>query len=461
MFDFHNFFRFRLIGIYLFTILCLPSVLFAQNKPNIIFLLTDDHRWDALGHAGNQQIATPVLDSLASQGVYFERAYVTTSICCVSRASLLSGQYASRHQINDFQTDMDTPAVEATYPILLKNAGYKIGFIGKYGVGTQPPEKLYDYWSCTNEGQPDYFLSREDGIMIHHTDSVANDIAAFLGRFASQGPFCLSVSFKAPHELDGDPPSYPVQQRYADLYRDTYIPKPLTADPVYWESMPDFFQTEENIGRKRWRDLFSSDRLYQENTKNYYRLVTGVDEVVGQMMSQLKALGIAENTLIIFMGDNGFMMGEHGLEGKWFGFEESIRVPLLISAPFLSAELRGKSSEMALNIDIAPTILAAAGIEIPRQMQGINLVDMLKGKAPARTSFFYEHTFLGSPQLPRVEGVVTKDLKYIQYIEHGFEELYDLRADPFETKNLAHEPGESERLSDMRSAYAKWKEEVK
>lgn len=441
--------------------LFLPPVLFAQNRPNIIFLLTDDHRWDALGHAGNPQIVTPVLDSLARQGIYFERAYVTTSICCVSRASLLSGQYASRHQINDFQTDMDSAALEATYPIILKKAGYNIGFIGKYGVGTQPPENLYDYWSCTNEGQPDYFLPREDGTMIHHTDSVANDITAFLERFALKGPFCLSVSFKAPHELDSAPPSYPVQQRYADRYREVRIPKPITADPVYWESMPDFFRTEENIGRKRWRDLFSSDSLYQENAKNYYRLVTGVDEVLGKMMKQLKELGLAENTLIIFMGDNGFMMGEHGLEGKWFGFEESIRVPLVISAPFLSAKFRGKRSEMALNIDIAPTILSAAGVEISQQMQGINLFDMLSGNVPERASFFYEHTFLGSPHIPHIEGVVTKDLKYMQYTEHGSEELYDLRADPFETKNLAYEPDERERLLEMRSAYSKWKKAVK
>ena len=221
----------------LFSVICFLSYnisSFAQQKPkpNIIFLLTDDHRWDALGAMGNRIIQTPNLDALAERGILFKKAYVTTAICCVSRASILSGKYESRHKINDFSTDFSQQALAETYPALLKKAGYKIGFIGKFGVGAANiPDTLFDYFAAEKTGQPDYELKNKSGNIIHHTDSVGKDISQFLGQFAEKGPFCLSVSFKAPHELDGNPPTYPVQQRYRDLYKNVNFPEPLTADP--------------------------------------------------------------------------------------------------------------------------------------------------------------------------------------------------------------------------------------
>ena len=208
-------------------------------KPNIIFLLTDDHRWDALGAMGNRIIQTPNLDALAQNGILFKNAYVTTAICCVSRASILSGQYLSRHKINDFDTPFSPSALTQTYPLLLKQAGYTIGFIGKYGVGTKSqPDDAYDYWSCTLKSQPDYEVADAQGRLIHDTDTLSNDIQKFLTTVAKQGssnakPFCLSVSFKAPHELDGNPPTYVVQERFKNLYKDAVIPQPITADSTY------------------------------------------------------------------------------------------------------------------------------------------------------------------------------------------------------------------------------------
>lgn len=434
------------------------------KRPNIIFLLTDDHRWDALGAMGNKFIQTPHLDALAKRGILFRNAHVTTAICMVSRASLLSGQYMSRHGINDFGTDFKPEALAQTYPALLKKAGYKIGFIGKFGIGVKnQPDTLFDYWAAKKEGQPQYELVNASGHTIHHTDSVGKDIAQFLERFAGkEAPFCLSVSFKAPHELDGNPPQYPVQERFKPLYENVIIPDPVTAAPQYWDSLPAFFRTDQNIGRDRWKPLLSTPELRQQTTRDYYRLISGVDEVVGNMVAQLKNLKIDQNTIIVFMGDNGFLLGEHGLEGKWFGFEESIRVPLIISGGALPKSLQGKSSsQLALNIDIAPTILSFAGVPVPSAIQGYDLLAAEQKKLPARKDFFYEHTYLGSPRLPKVEGVVSGDLKYMFYTEHGYEELYDTVKDPHETVNLAKRPSEKPTLEKLRKRYEVLKKEVK
>ena len=432
-------------------------------KPNIIVVVTDDHRWDALGAMGNKIIQTPHLDRLAKQGLLFKNAYVTTSICMVSRASLLSGQYLSRHKISEFTTAFSPQAVQQTYPLLLKKNGYKIGFINKYGVGVgakNQPDEYYDYWSCTEKGQPDYEMKDAAGNFIHNTDKTGQDIQEFLGKFGQQGPFCLSVSFKAPHEQDGNPPRFIVQERYKHLYRDVTIPAPETAAPQYWNSFPDFFRQEKNIARVRWQPLFSTPALAQETTKNYYRLITGVDAVIGDMVAQLEKLGIADNTIIIFTGDNGFYLGEHGLEGKWFGHEESIRVPMIVYDPRKGSPVQGKvSEEIALNIDVAPTVLALANAPVPAGMQGLDLIQVARGrkKKAARTDFFYEHTFAGSPRLPKVEGVVSRDTKYMLFTEHGYEELYDLKQDPHEKQNLAADPAYLAVLQKMRSRYQQLK----
>ena len=433
-------------------------------RPNIIFLLTDDHRWDALGAAGNPVIQTPNMDLLAKKGIYFRNAYVTTSICCVSRASILTGQYESRHGIHDFTTDLSAPALSQTYPALLKKAGYKTGFIGKFGVGKNFPDSLFDFSVNTEAGdktQPDYIIRDANGNPIHDTDTLDHAILRFLHQYgSSKTPFCLSVSFKAPHEQDGTPPRFIIQSRYKAYYKNERITQPVTAAPKYWDQFPAFFRTDSNLARIRWKGLLGTNDLYQENVKNYYRLITGVDDVLGNILQQLKALDIDKHTLIILMGDNGFFLGEHGLEGKWYGYEESIRVPLLIYAPFLPDRIKQiRSEKIALNIDIAPTILSVAGIRVPAQMQGINLISLLQNKLPERNSFFYQHYFLGGSQLPQMEGVVTKKFKYMQFIEHGYETLFDIKKDPHETENLVAGIKYKKVLHTLRKEYQRLKKE--
>lgn len=433
-----------------------------KQRPNMIFILTDDQRWDALGVMGNPIIQTPNMDKLASAGILFQNAYVTTAISCVSRASILTGQYESRHKIHDFETDFPAETLEMTYPPLLKKAGYQIGFIGKFGVGHHPPDSLFDFWVDTEaggKGQPDYITIDKHGREVHDTDTIGSAIQTFLDHFSDSGPFCLSVSFKAPHEQDGYPPKYVIQPKYKDYYKDVVIPEPATADPKYWEMLPDFFRTDTNFGRARWKGLFGTPELYQENVKNYYRLITGVDDVIGDMVKKLEKLNIAENTMIIVMGDNGMLLGEHGIEGKWYGYEESIRVPLFIYYPQLPGKItQYRATQIALNIDIAPTILSMAGIQVPDNMQGINLMDVIENKIPERTDFFYQHYFLGSPHIPRVEGVVTKDLKYMKYVEHDYEELFDIKHDPHETTNLANDPKYHTKLDELRKRYEELRE---
>ncbi|MEO7309274.1 MAG: sulfatase [Chitinophagaceae bacterium] len=433
------------------------------GRPNIIFLLTDDQRWDAMGAMGNSIIQTPNMDKLANAGVLFQNAYVTTSICCVSRASILTGQYESKHHVNDFKTDLSKESVANSYPALLKNAGYNIGFIGKFGVGTNPPKELFDFWLNSEAGleklQPNYITKGKNGKDIHDTDTLSNAIQDFLTGYGNEKkPFCLSVSFKAPHEQDGNPPTYVIQPKYKDYYKYATIPSPVTADPEYWKQFPPFFQTDTNFGRARWKGLLGTPELYQENVKNYYRLVTGVDDAIGRMMGKLEQMGLANNTIIIVMGDNGMFLGEHGMEGKWWGYEESVRVPLLIYNPNAPDKIKQyKAPQIALNIDIAPTILGMANVQPPKSMQGVDLFNVLENKIPERKDFFYQYYFLGGPQLPRQEGVVTNRFKYMNYFENNYEELFDIMLDPHETQNLAKNPQYKGELDFLRKRYKELK----
>ncbi|MBW7891667.1 MAG: sulfatase [Chitinophagaceae bacterium] len=434
------------------------DAILSDSRPNIIFLLTDDQRWDAVGAMGNPIIQTPHLDQLAAQGILFQNAYTTTSICCVSRASIFTGQYEVFHQIHDFATDFSPGTLSRTYPALLRDAGYRTGFIGKFGVGKNPPEWLFDFWMDTEaggKGQPDYLMKSSDGNLIHDTDTINHSIQSFLDQYA-QGdrPFCLSVSFKAPHEQDGFPPTYVVQPKFRDYYKNVTIPYPVTANPKYWNQLPDFFRTDTNFARARWKGLFGTPELFQENVKNYYRLITGVDEVVGNMVKKLKEKGIDKKTIIIFMGDNGMFLGEHGMEGKWYGYEESIRVPLIIYNPLLPDKIKQyRAPQIVLNIDIAPTILGMAGVKTPSGIQGVDIIRLLNNELPERKDFFYQHYFLGGARIPKVEGVVTERFKYMNYIEHQFEELYDIRYDPHETTNLAQNPAFKSELNLLRNRF--------
>ena len=432
-----------------------------EQKPNIIFLLTDDQRWDALGAMGNPWIKTPVLDSLALKGTLFKNAYVTTAICCTSRASLLSGQYARRHGIHDFRTPFSDSALHLTYPLILKKAGYRTAFIGKYGIGNEKslPKEYFDYWNAM-AGQPRYEQTDEEGNYLHYTQKLGKDIEEFLQTCSKEQAFSLSVSFKAPHVQDGDPRQFIYDTAYSAMYADIEFPLPATADTMYWEQYPDFF-TQNNEARVRWALRFANPAMYQESMRGYYRLISGVDHVVGKMMAKLSQLGLDENTVILFMGDNGFYLGEHGMAGKWYGHEPSIRVPLFVYDPRNIPQQASTIEEIALNIDVAPTILDFAGLSIPASMQGRSLKPFTEGKVEEnwRKEFFYEHLF-EHPRIPKSEGVVSLETKYLIYPEQEekYEELYNLITDPDEIKNLSGDSTYHKMLDEQREKLAHYRE---
>jgi len=421
----------------------------SESKPNIVFIVVDSHRADALGAAGNPFVITPNLDQLAHSGVMFSNAYVTTAICSVSRASLLTGQHRARHGINDFTTNFTHQAMLETFPMVLKANGYSTASIGLYGVGNIAPSGYYDYWES---GVP----WMADGV--HNTDNIIRKAEAWLEKQTNDKPFHLYLGFSAAHEIDptADAPAhYLVPERHQVIYQNVTIPKPETADERYWNAFPDFFRTDENIARERWHGFFSSDELFQWNAKDYYRLITGLDEAVGRIREKLASLDLEDNTIIVYTSDHGVSLGEHGIMGKWYGFDVGIHVPLIIYDPREQALKDVKSSSIALNIDVAPTILKMAGLPVPSRMQGIDLVDLARGNVDERAAFFYEHTVFSTPKLPKVEGVVTKTMRYMKYTEHNYEALYDFAKDPQERVNVANDPAYEDTLAKIRTIYEK------
>ena len=432
------------------------------RRPNILFLVTDDQRWDTLGVV-NPLIETPNMDDLSKNGVMFTNAFVTTSICCSSRASIFTGQSASRHRIHNFSTQFTPEQLVNTYPMQLKQAGYRIGFIGKYGVGNKNlPEKNYDYWKGF-PGQGHYEKNTDEkGNPIHLTRLLGNQALDFLDGCTSDQPFCLSISFKAPHCQDGDPRQFIYDPAYKDLYRDVTLPPAQNGSEEDWQRFPEFFK-KDNEGRTRWKLRFSTPEKYQEMVKRYYRLIYGVDVQIGGIRKKLEEMNAADNTIIIFIGDNGFFLGEHGLAGKWFPYEESIRVPLIIYDPRLPTSKRSrKCDQMALNIDLAPTVLSYARVPVPEVMQGCDLMPLVEGKSiPWRNDFFYEH-HLPNDQIPENEALVGQRYKYIRYTTQTpvYEELYDLKTDPGELRNLTGDPDYTSILEKQRKRFFELKRQA-
>ncbi len=438
----------------------------AQGPPNIIFLLTDDQRWDALSYAGNKTLQTPNIDALAKQGTYFKNAYVTTSICAVSRASILSGQYARRHQIWGFSKNFSEGQLNNTYPLLLRASGYTTGFIGKYGVGHRLPADKYDYWEGFG-GQGTFNQKDSLGNPIHLTKKIGRQTNEFLElQKNSEKPFCLSVSFKAPH-VEGDPGYFLPDSAYDTLYNDVVVDVPKTSSSEYFDHFPSNF-TKNNVARNRWGSRFASPKMQQESIKKYYQLIQGVDVVVGDIIEKLKKTGQDKNTVIIFTSDNGFYLGEYGFAGKWYGSDPSIRVPMIIYDP--RSPSKGKTiDKKVLNIDIAPTILSIANVQVPKTIQGKDLTKLIENpETDWRDGFFYEHLWQSSDRyyIPSTEGVIWKDKKYMRYFMNEnnedvvFEELYHLSEDPNEIYNLINIKGQENLRSQMQEQYGIVKKEA-
>jgi arylsulfatase A-like enzyme len=428
---------------------CTPPV-FGGARPSFLILLTDDLRGDCLSCAGHRLVKTPAIDRLAREGTRFRNAFVTTSICCVSRASFITGQYARRHRVADFSTPIPPERLRETYPGVLKQAGYRTACFGKWGLGGTPPLEVFDVWDAWG-GQGEYF-HEVDGETVHNSEYLARRAEEFLRSQPRDRPFCLLVYYKSPH----DP--YQPDPRDLPLFRDDRIEIPPTADAAHFEALPEFLRRSE--GRTRALKSHPTPEAYQEFVRQYLRLVAGVDRSVGKIRAVLDELNRTDETVIVFSSDNGFFLGERGLSHKWLMHEESIRIPLIVRDPVTPVERRGEThDELVLNIDLAPTILDRAGAAIPPSVDGKSLAPLLERRPVAwREDFFYEHHFHNASTIPRTEGVRTRDSKYIMYhdVEPAYEELYNLRDDPREERNLAEEPSSREQLQALRRRHAEY-----
>jgi arylsulfatase A-like enzyme len=455
-----------------------------HERSNILFLLADDLRFDGVGYL-NKQVRTPNLDHLANDGVRFLNTFVTTSICCTSRASIFTGTYARRHGVWDFTTSLTAELLKNSYPAVLRRAGYRTGFFGKYGVG--------DYKKGNDQGDGigpwprvpakdaanfdavedfDNYYEPSDVNREHHNNQrIAERAIAFMRSQPAQQPFCLSLSFKTPHANDVDDALMGQYVAEPDMYalyaRDIFTEGPTVNDtwqpefasgPVggapklndaSFKTLPDFLRTSES--RTRWLGRFSTPFLWQDSVRKYFALVTGMDRAIGQIMTVLEQKGLADNTVVFFTSDNGYFLGDYGLSDKWYGYEASIRVPLMIRP--LQKPAVQEVAATALNIDLAPTMLALAGVPIPATMQGRDL-SPLWGKRPLdkpwRTDFLYEHYLSGLSHLsdaaeleklvPSSEGVRNERYTYLRYPRQKGEneQLFDRIVDATEQKNIIH-----------------------
>lgn len=428
----------------------------ADSKPlNILVLYADDWRFDTLGCAGNPVVQTPNLDRLAGQGVRFTNNYVTTAICGVSRASLFTGQWMSRHGNPAFAM-FRTPWAE-TYPGLLRAQGYFVGHIGKWHNGKFPQEQ-FDFGRSY---QTTHWQKQPDGSLIHVTQKNENDALEFLRARPADKPFCLTLAFFAPHAEDQNSLQYLPQPASMTLYKDSVIPVPRTASDEYFHRLPPFIGNERNEGRVRYRWRFDTPEKYQTMMKNYYRLCSEVDATCGRVLEELRRQGTLENTLVVFTGDNGYFHAEHGLADKWYPYEESIRTPLIVRDPRISPEMRGRTNDdVTLNVDLAPTFLAAAGVAAPATMQGRDLTPLYLSKVrPAwRSEFFYEHATINNVNfIPSSEALVRREAKYVFWPDFHHEEFFDLAADRAETNNLVSSPARAGQVAEMRARFAELK----
>jgi arylsulfatase len=413
-----------------------------SNEPlNVVLFYADDWTMKVLGKL-NPDVKTPNIDRMADNGMLFSNNCVTTSVCWMSRATLVTGVYASIHQeVSPPSENMFTtnPWNQTLFP-LMKQHGYYTGLVGKWHA-PQPTQHMAAAFDYRNFYFGSHYMTRK-GVTRHVTELNEEDSINFLRKRPKDKKFFLKVSFFATHAEDGSAVSYKAQpSSMENLYQDVTIPSPKTATDAHWKDLPPFFG-ERNEGRKRWKNRFEPD-FYQENIKNLYRMATEVDTAVGNIIKELKDQGVYNNTLLVFTTDNGNLHGEHGLAEKWFPFEEAIRVPLVIQDPRMPKHKRGTvNDDWTLSVDLAPTILGAAGIEPSSFMQGRDISHLYLDKNPSwRQDFFYEYNrghpvtgegHIGKDWIDASFALVTKEWKYIYWPQQDYEQLFHRSIDPYD-----------------------------
>lgn len=509
------------------------------SRPNIIFILTDDQNADELGSMGNRIVRTPNIDKLAAEGTTFTNASVTSAICTPSRATFLTGQYERRHGVNfNSGTAMSEQAWNKTYPMVLKREGYFNAYIGKNhvpigseGYATGLMDQSFDYWYAGHKhllfypkDRPDWaiiFPGIDDNVFDNAEadtqveileEGVANMLdpneqfyaaaTRTLERLPDNLPFSLSLCFNLPHDAGAgnmqDRPSDPELYRtgYHDQRKEirsdlpeTYVAADDIRDP---KLPPDVLYADM---RQAGYDYVDEPETLVDRMTRRYQTITGIDGMIGRLRQKLEELDMADNTIIVFTSDHGIMFGEFGLGGKALNYEPCLQVPMIIYDPRAPEWTRGqRREELVQSIDIAPTILDYAGVEIPETMQGASMKPLVEGKVVDwREHAFGENLWVTMFGNPRIESVRGQRWKYIRYFQNDrslydvdlpegipnsfrylvteaqarayhewlsasvegeqpvYEELFDLRADPNETTNLAGELRHLEVLKEYRA----------
>ena len=438
------------------TALFLAAVLAAPAPPapGVVFVLTDDHRHDHLSCAGHPALRTPNIDALAARGTRFARAFVTTPICAASRASIFTGLHEAGHRFTFGTPPLRRELVETAYPALLKKAGVRTGFAGKFGVvlDGDPAADWFDDFEPID--RTPYFKKQPDGSLRHTADLIGDAGVRFLEETPADRPFCLSLSFNAGHAEDRDlRDHYPYPATEAGLYQDAVLPRPFPVAPAAVGDLPRFLR--DSMNRDRWQWRWHSEFQYDRNLRDYYRLLTAADRNVGRVVAALDAAGRLESTLVIVTGDNGMYLGSRGLAGKWSHFDEALRVPLVVAGPGVAEG--SVREEIVLNVDLAATILGAFDLEPPPNVAGRDLAPLLAGELPAdwRTDFLCEHR-MDHDRIPKWRGVRGERWSYAEYFEQDppHEFLHDLAADPDQLTNLAGDPAFAADLARMRARRA-------
>lgn len=427
-------------------------------KPrNILVVLTDDHRYDALGFMKAQSFGdTPTLDRLAREGVHFRNAFVTTALCSPSRASIFTGLYAHQHRVVDNNHPVD-PAL-TFFPQFLQTAGYETGFIGKWHMGTEgdEPQRGFDHWvSFRGQG---HYLPHADGLNVNGrhvpqrgyiTDELTDYALDWIGARDRKRPWFLHLAHKAVHSE-----FIPAERHRGRYDKESFrYPKTMAAEGPHAKGRPRWVQDQRNS----WHGVdfpYHGTLDIGEYYKRYMETLLAVDEGLARIMALLERRGELDDTLILYMGDNGFMFGEHGLIDKRTAYEESMRIPMLARCPALFGTGGRTVEEVVANLDVAPTLLTAAGLAAPAYMAGASLLPLAQGRqVPWRTELLYEYYWERNfPQTPTVHALRDDRYKYAHF--HGIwdlDELYDLENDPHETDNLLARPGH-EALAERMSA---------
>jgi len=447
----------------------------AENKPNIIFLMADDHQFMAMGCMGNKEVRTPTLDALANKGLLFDRAYATSPICMPSRATVMTGMYEFKTGCN-----FNTGSLKAkdwqniSYPELLRKNGYFTGFAGKWGFRIEDGydyEKDFDKWGGFEGSKQGSYVTSQNSSLKGYSEKyphVTRALGAFGRDFIKQAvkkgkPFCLSISFKAPHK-----PHTLIAHEDAKLFSGVKFSTSDNYGDEFFKNLP--FQPKLTRQRAQWNEW--DPEHYQEHTKAYYQLIAGLDAAVNMILEELDKQNIAKKTLVIYTSDNGYAMGAHGFQGKSLPYEEQSRIPLIVYDP--TSEIHGKRiHSLVANIDFAPTILDYAGIEIPAKIDGKSLKSLIQKNSVKElhdSIMLIQNWAPGSCDIPKAMSIVSGLWKYIYwcYGDNNIspsEELYNLTVDPHEIHNIVKKSPSSDHLARMHEKYdeyiERWRKEAR